>query len=279
MENSAQKISACLIVYNEEKIVRRCLDSIKDLVDEIIVVHDGDCKDKTLEIAREYTDKVFVRPHAGISTLHFVFCFNTAIGDWILLMDADEYLEAKDFPLIREKINNQNGANRYILNWEMWNGKKTLRCKGIQKACLFKKSAMHFVGIPHAMGDVDGKTEKLDIYLRHKPLYNNISWKSFNRKKAMWVPLHAKYFFPELVQYECFNAVPGKWVEYANQVKTHPVFYLTVYPLKTFLGQLKNGLWGSWTGINIVCQQYIYYLCLHWEVWKMGKKSKLSKLS
>lgn len=275
MENSNQKISACLIVYNEEKIIRRCLESIKGLVDEIIVVHDGECKDKTLEIAREFTDKVFVRPHAGISTLHFVFCFNQAIGDWILLIDADEYLEEKDFTLIREKINNQNGVNRYIFNWEMWNGKKALQNKGIQKACLFKKSAMHFVGIPHAMGDVDGKTEKLEIFLRHRPLYNNISWKSFRRKKAMWVPLHARYFFPNLVKYECFNTTPDKWTDYANQVKKHPLFYLTIYPLKTFLGQLKNGLWASWTGLNIACQQYVYYLCLHYEVWRIEKKSKV----
>lgn len=277
MQNSNQKISACLIVYNEEKIVRKCLDSIKGLVDEIIVVHDGECKDRTLEIAREYTDKVFVRPHAGISTLHFVFCFNTAVGDWILLMDADEYLEEKDFPLIREKINNQNGVNRFIFNWEMWNGEKTLRCKGIQKACLFKKSAMHFIGIPHAMGDVDGKTEKLEIFLRHRPLYNNISPEAVKRKRQMWAPLHAKYYFPELVNYECFNTTPDKWIAHAKKIRKYILFYLIVNPLKDFFGQFKNGLWASFTGWRLCYYNYIYYFSLYWQVWQIEKGIKKTR--
>ena len=48
MQNDRQTISACLVVYNEEKVIRQCLDSIKGFVDEIILVHDGQCTDKTL---------------------------------------------------------------------------------------------------------------------------------------------------------------------------------------------------------------------------------------
>lgn len=272
MPNGNQKISACLIVYNEEKVVRRCLESIKGLVDEIIVVHDGECKDKTLEIAREYTDKVFVRPHAGISTLHFVFCFNSAIGDWILLMDADEYLEEKDFSLIREKINNQNGVNRFIFNWEMWDGEKPFFCPGIQKACLFKKSAMHFIGIPHAMGYVDGKTEKLEIYLRHRPLYDNMSRSVVKRKRRMWSPIHARYYFPELVTYQCFNTTPDDWIKQAEKIRKHILFYLIINPLKDFLGQFKNGLWTSFTGWRLCFYNYIYYFSLYWQVWQIEKR-------
>lgn len=270
MPNGNQKISACLIVYNEEKVVRRCLESIKGLVDEIIVVHDGECKDKTLEIAREYTNKVFVRPHTGISTLQFVFCFNQAIGDWIFLVDADEYLEEKDFSLIREKVNNQNNVNRFIFNWEMWDGKKAVYFPGIQKACLFKKSAMHFVGIPHAMGDVDGKTEKLEIFLRHRPLYNNVSAEHYKRKRIMWVDLHAKYFFPELVTYECFNATPDKWIAHAKKMRKHTIFS-KLRPLKDFFGQIKNGLWVSWTGWRMCFYNYIYYRDLYHKVWQIEK--------
>ena len=46
------KISACLVVRNEEKIIKKCLDSIKDVVDEIIIVHDGEYNDKTLKICK-----------------------------------------------------------------------------------------------------------------------------------------------------------------------------------------------------------------------------------
>ncbi|CEI83373.1 SPBc2 prophage-derived glycosyltransferase SunS [Oceanobacillus oncorhynchi] len=51
------KVSLCMIVKNEEEVMRQCLDSVKDLCEEIIIVDTGST-DKTKEIAREYTDKV-----------------------------------------------------------------------------------------------------------------------------------------------------------------------------------------------------------------------------
>jgi Glycosyltransferases involved in cell wall biogenesis len=51
-------ISLCMIVKNEEAVLRRCLDSVKETVDEIIIVDTGSV-DKTKEIAAEYTPKVY----------------------------------------------------------------------------------------------------------------------------------------------------------------------------------------------------------------------------
>ena len=52
------RISACLIVKNEEAVLERCLDSIRDLVEEIIIVDTGST-DRTKEIAANYTEKVY----------------------------------------------------------------------------------------------------------------------------------------------------------------------------------------------------------------------------
>ena len=86
------KISACLVVHNEEKVIRRCLDSIKNVVDEIIVVHDGPCTDKTMEIAREYGAKIYEQPFNGEAEKHRPFSYRMTSGAWILQIDADEYL-------------------------------------------------------------------------------------------------------------------------------------------------------------------------------------------
>ena len=51
-------ISLCMIVKNEERILARCLDSVKDLVDEIIIVDTGSA-DATRQIAQTYTDRVY----------------------------------------------------------------------------------------------------------------------------------------------------------------------------------------------------------------------------
>lgn len=51
------KVSLCMIVKNEEEVLRQCLDSVNNLCEEIIIVDTGST-DKTKEIAREYTDKI-----------------------------------------------------------------------------------------------------------------------------------------------------------------------------------------------------------------------------
>lgn len=52
------KLSLCLIVKNEEKYLERCLKSLRNYVDEIIITDTGSA-DTTVEIAKKYTDKVY----------------------------------------------------------------------------------------------------------------------------------------------------------------------------------------------------------------------------
>ena len=54
-------ISLCMIVKNEEKVLKRCLDSVKDIVDEIIIVDTGS-KDNTKEIAKQETIRFLRQP-------------------------------------------------------------------------------------------------------------------------------------------------------------------------------------------------------------------------
>jgi glycosyltransferase involved in cell wall biosynthesis len=85
-------LSACLIVKNEEQRLPQCLDSLRSLANEIIVVDTGS-SDRTISIAKKYQARVF----------HFAWCDdfsqarNYAIaqakGKWILVIDADEVLE------------------------------------------------------------------------------------------------------------------------------------------------------------------------------------------
>jgi glycosyltransferase involved in cell wall biosynthesis len=96
-----KKISTVLIVKNEEMMLSRCLDSVKDS-DEIIIVDTGSI-DNTVEIARKYTDKVYT---------DFTWCDDfakarnyaksKATGDYILSIDADEYCH--DFSKVREAV-------------------------------------------------------------------------------------------------------------------------------------------------------------------------------
>lgn len=82
-----KKISAVLITYNEEKNVRQALESLT-WVDEIVVV-DSFSADKTVEICRSFTEKIFQRPWSGYVAQKNYAC-EQAAHDWILSLDADE---------------------------------------------------------------------------------------------------------------------------------------------------------------------------------------------
>ncbi len=91
-----KKISALIILKNEEDLIRNCLESIKKIVDDMVVVHDGKCKDKTLEIVKKYTDKIYIEEERNNPEYQKVKYFNLNKKkpifnhNFILSIDADE---------------------------------------------------------------------------------------------------------------------------------------------------------------------------------------------
>lgn len=84
------KLSAVLIVKNEEDILAKALESVKDF-DEIIVVDTGST-DSTVDIAKKYTDKVFHFPWVDDFSKARNYANEQATGDWIFSIDADHEL-------------------------------------------------------------------------------------------------------------------------------------------------------------------------------------------
>ena len=85
-------ISLCMIVKNEEAVLARCLDSIKDLMDEIIIVDTGS-SDSTKEIALRYTNKVYDFAWVDDFAAARNFSFSKATMDYIYAPDADEVID------------------------------------------------------------------------------------------------------------------------------------------------------------------------------------------
>ena len=84
------RLSVAIITYNEEKNIQRTLESVK-WADEIVVVDSGST-DKTVELCRAYTDRVFHQDWLGFARQKNIAIDKTA-GDWVLSLDADEPLE------------------------------------------------------------------------------------------------------------------------------------------------------------------------------------------
>lgn len=187
------KISAVIVIHNEEKVIDRCLNSIKGLVNEIIIIHDGPCEDKSIDICRRYTDNITIRYFVGIAEEHKAYGFKRARYDWILSIDADEFLRKVDFPKIREMINSKN-IDGYSFLWRLWNGKKYITKSGPFKTVLIRKSELKFIGFPQSeLLTKSGKIKETLIHLEHQPNYNNFTIKSFRNKWMKWIKIQAHY--------------------------------------------------------------------------------------
>lgn len=107
------KISVCLATFNEEKNIKDCLESVRQLADEIVIV-DGTSSDKTVEIAKKYTSKIIVRENPLMFHINKQKAFETATSDWILYLDADERVTPELKKELQYAIRNTQYAGFWI---------------------------------------------------------------------------------------------------------------------------------------------------------------------
>ena len=162
------KISASVIVYNEEANIRELCESIQ-WVDEIVIV-DSFSSDRTKEIAAEFTDKVYDREFMGYKDKH-QFADSKTTGDWILWMDADERVT----PELREEIESLKIRTELPDGFEMprrtWFAGRWIKHSGWypdHQMRLYRKAASFWDGVaPHETARVPGKVERLSGHILH----------------------------------------------------------------------------------------------------------------
>jgi len=108
------KISVVISAYNEQQMIEDCLRSAKTVADEIIFV-DNTSGDKTVEIAKKYTQNIFIRPNDPVMlNRNKNFGFEKSKGDWIISLDADERITPQLAKEIRRTINDKRYAGYEI---------------------------------------------------------------------------------------------------------------------------------------------------------------------
>ncbi len=161
-------ISACLVVRDEADLIERCLGSLTGVVDEIVLVHDGPCHDATLQIAAKHGCRLFVRPAYGHCDHHLPFAYGHARGEWLLTIDADEFLS----PELRSSLRSLVAAtdvDGYALLWRIWDGQRYTTEHGPFKPVLSRRGALRMVGILHSKGEIDGVVRNVPLNLEHRP--------------------------------------------------------------------------------------------------------------
>lgn len=102
-----------MIVKNEEENIKRCLDSVCDIVDEIIIVDTGS-SDRTIEIAKNYNARIYNFEWNNNFSDARNLSLEKASCDWILIMDADDEFEREDKDKLLNLTKNEN-VNAYFL--------------------------------------------------------------------------------------------------------------------------------------------------------------------
>jgi len=203
-------LSVVIITKNEEKNIEDCLKSVYGWAEEIIVI-DDESQDKTREIAKKYTGKIFVRK-MDIEGRHRNLAYSQARNEWVLSLDADERVteELKDeISKILSKDTEFSGftiPRRNFLGdyWVRWGGEyPSAQLK------LFKKDKFRWEEVQvHPRAFLEGKCGHLKNDIIH------YSWRNF------------EHFFDKINSQTTLEA--KKWISTKRKMSGFHIFWRAV---------------------------------------------------
>lgn len=210
-ETDRIRVTACVVAHHEEAVIGRCLDSVRPVCNEIVLVHDGPCQDATLAIAAAAGARTFVRRRHGNPEAHTVFAYEKARGEWILTLDADEFLSAELAAIIPTLID-EPGYAGWRFRWPMWDGRRYVTRDGPYKLSLFRRASTTLLGHLQSSEQVHGRVGDRDEQLHHQPLYNNFTLRSARTKYRRWCRVQARELVSPFSELPQFNySGPQRW--------------------------------------------------------------------
>ena len=242
-------ISLCMIVKNEEAVLARCLDSIKNVVDEIVIVDTGST-DKTKEIASKYTDKIFDFVWVNDFSAARNEAFSKATCQYQMWLDADDVFPEASAKQLLELKKTLNPAvdlvtMKYITHWSE-QGQPILTST---RERLFKRSKGYVWLDPvHECIPLVGNILYSDIEVHHrKEKQEGISFRNLHIYQAL--------------EKTGASLTPRQQYYYARELKDHANWKKSASYFKRFLQSGKG-----WVEDNIascynlsICYQHLGY--------------------
>lgn len=244
------KISATVITFNEERNIAAALESLS-WADEIIVV-DSESTDKTTEIARRFTDSIFVRPWPGYSAQKN-FAADQCRYDWVFNLDADEQVSQKLASEIEQlKLSDEPEASGFEMPRLAFYLGRWIKHSGWYpdyKLRLYNRKMGRFHGdFVHESVQVEGRVQKLDGDIHHYTVRNA---SDHHLRMDRYTTLAAQEMF-----------VKGKRISSAR---------LLLSPISAFIRSLifKKGFLDGVPGLAIACFAAQYVFLKNLKLWEM----------
>lgn len=222
-------ISLCMIVKNEEEALPRCLASVQDAVDEIIIVDTGST-DRTVEIARSYGADVYEYLWQDDFSAARNFAFTKGSGDYLFWLDADDVLEEEDAAkLVSLKNEITLEYDSITMDYVLSVSDTGQPLQQLKRNRLVRRDrGFQWIGFVHEYLAVHGRILHSDIAVIHKKTreYSERNLNLYIQHKEAGKAFSARdqyYFANELLdngryeeavaQYESFLALDQGWIE------------------------------------------------------------------
>lgn len=184
-------ISLAMIVKNVDTSIKRCLDSVQSLVDEIVIIDTGS-DDSTIEIIKEYSNiHLYYFPWVNDFSKARNFSIEKCTGDYILVLDADEYVIKGSRESLEELISKKEVGQIEIQSIFEMNGEILEANASISR---FFPRTIRYYGNIHEQLDTNIPKAQLDLVIKHDGYYKN-------KKNQRNIPLLLK-----AIQDSSFNA-------------------------------------------------------------------------
>ncbi len=165
-----KRLSVVLATYNEKDNIKNCLDSVKGLAEEIIVV-DGSSEDDTRNIARNLGARVIKTSNKPMFHTNKQMAIDKAKGDWILQLDADEVVDKELYSEMANLLNQDNKYAAFSISRKNFFLGKWLKKGGLypdRVIRLFKKGKAYLPQKSvHEQLEVEGNVGELHGHLNH----------------------------------------------------------------------------------------------------------------
>ena len=241
-------IGLCIIAKDEEKSIERCIQSVKGLVQEIVVADTGSTDD-TIRIAGRLGASVYEYPWDGSFANARNFAMGKAGSEWLLLLDADEALDKNSVEAIVKFVNSTDldGAHFRIRNYT---GRYSPENYSLHNALrlLRKSSRYHFQGDIHEQivadsgENLSGRFATLDVVVHHYGYLDEVVRKKQKRRRN--IPILEK-------QLEQNPDEPFTLFNMGNE-------YLSMQDYKTALQYYEKAL-GNLTNRNIAFVPHLFF--------------------
>lgn len=198
-------ISVCMIIKNEELVLKRILGCAKQFADEIIIVDTGSI-DTSIDIAKKYTDKVYNYTWCNDFSKARNFAFSKATKDYIMWLDADDLITKDNISKINElKISNIS-ADVFMFKYIMGFVNNSPTFEFYRERLLKREKNFIWQGFVHECITPSGDIKYLDIQIEHRKISTgnpkrNLGLYNYHKKNGHKFNAREQYYYSRELYY------------------------------------------------------------------------------